>query len=105
MRWVTTVTVIWVACWLFVWGMSAGLRDPSVCQGEAALGCGLIALLMLPLLGLCVVATPVILAFWVVRLGRWVTRKPTTSPGVGYISSLPPPEKPAQYTITGRRLR
>lgn len=105
MKWVTTVTVIWVACWLFVWGMSAALSDPKVCQGEAALGCGLMAVLMLPLLGLCVVATPVVFAFWVVRLGRWVTRKRTQSPGVGYIAPLPPPVEPATYTITGRRLR
>jgi len=105
MKWVTTVTCIWMACWLFVWGAGWGLKQPGMCAGEAALGCGFLALLALPLWGLGIVATPVVIVLWLVRLGRWMTRKREPEPRMGFRPPPPMPEPREQYTITGRRLR
>jgi len=105
MRWVTTVTWVWIGLLLFMLANSWIVRQPESCKGEAALGCGLMALLGLLAFGLFLCATPVVFALWVARFARWVSHRRDKGPGIGYTAPPPAPEPRPQYTITGRRIR
>ena len=83
MRWVTTVTAFWIGLILFLHG-AVWLLQAASCKGEDAMGCGLLALMALPVWGLTVFSIPFLFALWVARFAYWVSHRGDQVQRIGY---------------------
>ena len=105
MKRVTTVTLIWLGCWILAFLLMAAhfaYYYPEKPVDGGTIYYHLALLLAAPAL----LGTPVVGILWVVRFFAWALHRADAPPhGVGFIAPPPSAEPPAQYTITGKRIR
>jgi len=85
MRWVTTLTAFWIGLLLFLHG-AAWLLEHASCKGEAAMGCGLVALMVLPVWELTLFSIPFLFALWLARCVYWVSHRGDEGRRIGYVA-------------------
>jgi hypothetical protein len=98
MRWVSTVTWFWVGLIVFMHG-AVWLLEHATCKGEAAMGCGLVALMAIPVWGLTVLSIPFLFALWLARLAYWVSHRGDEAGRIGYVARPQAQVFPGNSTI------
>jgi hypothetical protein len=75
------------------------LLGQASCKGDAAMGCGLVALMALPVYGLTLFSVPFLFALWLARCVYWVSHRGDERPRVGYVPRPQAQVPPVNSTV------